>query len=887
MAIEKKYLAIAEARQRGAALVVILLTLVLFATLITGFLVATRLEQMASRNFSYQNIARNMAFAGAQYAIAQLNQASANEFVATRPGMLTTASMGASGLSNISLSSAALTNSGATNVFFNVGGVLSTNTNNLYFSAPEVPVETSIAGSNRVTGRFAYWVDDDGTKANLNAMTPGARSVFAATNSRPFGSGVFRSNLKQSNASDKFPITLTSTNAISNMWSYYFSPQQIANFYNNLGGSWNVLRADTFQLAAGPMNLTNAPSWFTNNRVNLNTELTTITNGGVRFARNFLTNAAGGAPLTSEIDGIIQNKIDRAAITNQVGKSFVGKYGQDVLRQIVVNINDFNLPTGTTENPGQSATTGGGNLNTEGIPLQFSGLKRFIHLNEIACKAAYSTNSPSGSKVEFQVWFLVELINPYSIAWGDAAQIKFKIDDFSADITYLDGGNSMQQTFTYAPQDGGSTGIDLTANIPATSNSTQSNGVQLTFGFEYQEGPPAIPITSSNISVTSISFRPVSIRLLQWANTDATVRDWAISQDFNQHGPGGILTFNNPPLVSGGINSPPNHLSPPDPSIQNFNTGSLGIAKNDPRVRTFPAWANPIPAWFPVGGNSTNALTLGSQNSVVKFTDVNITGLPGILPDRVSPPPASIFQHPSISNGFTAQNTNEIYRTLTDLGRVHTGLQWRTLHMAAQNPGEIAHIPDWALLESFYTTNQIAKLNVNSAHGSSTGSRPLATQAADGVLRHVPFVSLLNGGTNTSTPLGGFPAASRFSSTASTLTNLALAVSQMNFNPQWSGIRTSRSQYFPQNSYSMIGEVLQVQGLTDNATASDVVNEGRAATFLDAISTTSDVFSIYSVGYAVDRQGRDVGEYRLRTQVAFNPTTNRFETVYTEPVFVP
>jgi Tfp pilus assembly protein PilX len=194
MAIEKKCMDSARARQQGAALVVILLSLVLFATLITGFLVATRLEQMASRNFSYQNIARNMAFAGAQHAISQLNQAAANEFVATRPGMLTAVVAGS--LTNLPLSSAAMSNAGPTNVFLNVGGVLSTNTNNVYFSAPEVPVETSVAGSNRVTGRFAYWVDDDGTKANLNAMTPGARTNFAATNSRPFGSGVFRSNVR-------------------------------------------------------------------------------------------------------------------------------------------------------------------------------------------------------------------------------------------------------------------------------------------------------------------------------------------------------------------------------------------------------------------------------------------------------------------------------------------------------------------------------------------------------------------------------------------------------------------------------------------------------------------------------------------------------------------
>jgi hypothetical protein len=689
------------------------------------------------------------------------------------------------------------------------------------------------------------------------------------------------------------------------MWSYYFSPQQIANFYNNLGGSWNVLRADYFQLSAGPRNLTNAPSWFTNNRVNLNTQLSPITNGGVRFARNFLTNAAGGAPLTTEIDNLIQNKIDRAAITNQVGKSFVSKYGQDVLRQIVVNINDFNLSS--LDNPSTpTGTTGSANTNVDGIPSLYNGLRDFVYLNEVATRVAYNPRSlaitgQGNSICEVQIWLKCELINPFSISMGNQTSIAFIIDNFSATATYISSnGTPGSATLSRAtvpalgPQSGTTVvnqNVSPRSYLPTSGTTGTSTSGNLTFGLEYQfyEGNAThnIPTGATAITVTNVSFQISFVKLLQSAGSNVTIRDWAIAQDFAGHGAAnGTLTFSGAliPQVNTSLkqgNGATLNFQAPDTGIQDFNTGSvLGIAKNDPRVRRFPASAVPITAWFPVSGSGNPLLTLGSQNSVVNFTVS--TGISGVAPDRSSGNFSDYFIRTS-----NLTSTSQSYGSLTELGKVHTGLQWRTLHMAAQNPGETAHIPDWALLESFYTTNQIAKLNVNSAHGSSTGSRPLATQAADGVLRHVPFVSLLNGGTNTSTPLGGFPAASRFSSTASTLTNLALAVSQMNFNPQWSGIRASRSQYFPQNSYSMIGEVLQVQGLTDNATASDAVNEGRAATFLDAISTTSDVFSIYSVGYAVDRQGRDVGEYRLRTQVAFNPTTNRFETVYTEPVFVP
>jgi Tfp pilus assembly protein PilX len=871
MSSKRKNINLAQIRQRGAALVVILLSVVLFTTLITGFLVATRIEQMASRNFSYQHIARSMASAAAQHAIAQLNHVSANELIATHPGMLSMANGGA--LSNVSLSSASMPSAGPTNVFFNAAGVFSTSTNNMYFSAMEVPVQTAISGSNRVTGRFAYWVDDDGTKANINAMAPGSRTVFTATNSRPFGSSVFRSNLRETNATAKFPNTLTNTNAISNMWSYYFSPQQIANFYSTLNGSPSILKSDIFQLTAGPKNLTNIPPWITTNRVNLNTELTGISRGGVRFARNFLTNASGGADLTEEIDNLIENKIDRDSITNMIGRSFSRKYGQDVLRQILVNINDFNLATGTTEAEGKSATTGGGNLNADGIPESYSGLRRFPHLNEISAASFYAYDPLNSWRLQVQTWIIVELVNPYDQPWGDASQIILEIEQNTLSGSTSAGPISQDlQTGIFQ--------INMPAgfNVPAESYMLQALAIEWDFWL-----PP--PITDVNLN-SEIKIK--SAKLLQWKEEPSTIRDWAY--DENDFGPDAWTI----PVLDSASDPIPremgNYFNLTDPNIPEYVSNSftslVGIAKNDPRVRSFPGWDINVAAWTSVRGGGNPAITLGSQNSVVRY-DVS-TGITGISPDRVSPPPTSIFLHPSISNGFTAQNTNEIYRTLTDLGRVHTGLQWRTLHMAAQNPGETAHIPDWALLESFYTTNQVPKLNVNSAQGNATGAPPLATQASDGVLRPTAFRSLLSGGTNTATPLMGFPSASRFTNNpATTISNLAVSVARMNFNPQWSGVRTSRAQFFPQNAYSMVGEVLQVQGLTDDSTISDAANEGRAATFLDAISTTSDVFSIYSVGYAVDRQGRDVGEYRMRTQVAYNPATSRFEAVYSEPILIP
>jgi hypothetical protein len=80
-----------------------------------------------------------------------------------------------------------------------------------------------------------------------------------------------------------------------------------------------------------------------------------------------------------------------------------------------------------------------------------------------------------------------------------------------------------------------------------------------------------------------------------------------------------------------------------------------------------------------------------------------------------------------------------------------------------------------------------------------------------------------------------------------------------------------------------LGDVLEVNRVA-NFTNNDASNEGRAASFIDAMSLHSDVFSIYSLGQALDRQGRNVGEFMLRTQVQLDRTTGRFRPVFTEPV---
>jgi hypothetical protein len=200
-------------------------------------------------------------------------------------------------------------------------------------------------------------------------------------------------------------------------------------------------------------------------------------------------------------------------------------------------------------------------------------------------------------------------------------------------------------------------------------------------------------------------------------------------------------------------------------------------------------------------------------------------------------------------------------------------------------------IPDWALLDSFYINNGVPKLNINSfvypAATNVSEAATLAGQANATLLRTTALEALVAGGTNRIDPGDLLPTAASMNATAGNVNFYRTIVSNIalgNFTTTWAQRRNFLgTNAFPANQYAMLGEVLEVDRVS-NFTNSDAVNEARAASFIDAMSISSDVFSIYSVGYAVDRQGRDVAEFVLRTQVQLDRATGRFRKVFVEPI---
>jgi hypothetical protein len=200
-------------------------------------------------------------------------------------------------------------------------------------------------------------------------------------------------------------------------------------------------------------------------------------------------------------------------------------------------------------------------------------------------------------------------------------------------------------------------------------------------------------------------------------------------------------------------------------------------------------------------------------------------------------------------------------------------------------------IPDWALLETFLLTNNfqtnvanpIVKMNINSVHYPAATNSSV-NQASSGLLRATALRALLSVASNsTAAAAAGIPSTSVVNS-SNDVAQIATNISQLTFNTNWSRRRADLgTNNFPSNAFASVGEVLEISNVA-NFSTDNAVNEGRAAAFIDAVTTYSDIFSIYSVGYAVDRTGATVAEFAMRTQVQFDPTTGRFRTVFSEPL---
>jgi len=739
-----------------------------------------------------------------------------------------------------------------------------------YFGVPWVAVQGQAGGSTRAIGRYAFWVDDNGSRLNLNVASLSNRPHFFPTNNRPlwvaatFGrtgnSNVF-SNLFGTN----FP-KLFANPAATNPWGYFFTPRQLANIITN------VTNTGTALMNLGVQQLGYQMAGMNPNRPDPTypladgAPLDLNAGGNSGFLETVRSGFAGSeSALLEALDEVIDRQLsgDRYEALFGQRNGFVQKYGRDVLRQIVVNLNDGTLPTGSQDNPGNVSVTGAGDsMLVDGIPNTVAGNRPFPFLNEIASRALYFYDSNSAT-LNMQVWLAIEIMNPYPVEWGDASAVVVEATEWSFEGSYDSGPDTVPiPKVTVVLEPSYELRWDEGVNLPRRSFTNLVLGLHRDI--------PNVAAGASNFQITNtLDLR--AVKYLQWPSQPSTIRDWAHGDD---------LPVWEATSAAGSVTAAPDkstNFGPVTnvPGYVNWNDAAavIGVAKNDPRVRRFAGWDPPLPPWLPVGGANA-APTIGSNNSTVDMR--SRTGIDGIDNDL---PPASgnVFQHPDFDVDLNNYLQSVPMANAFDISKVHTGLQWRTLQLRAQDAaeGRAGFVPDWALLGVFAASNAAApavpvKLNINAVpFPAVTAEANLATLATgpNAVLRVDAFASLLSGNTNTNGLTTNTTNAVFSASGADSYLAAATNLATMRFNANWAGRRArDLSTNLPTNAYLMPAEALEVQGMY-RANVSEAVNEERVRGFYDAVSTHSDTFTIFAVGQALDVQGRSTGEQRLRVTV--------------------
>lgn len=789
-------------RERGIALVLTLAVLAVLSLIVIGFLVSMRTEQTAARNQTYIIAARQLAQGALDEAIFMLRTntpvLNGTDYYITQPGRA--ARNGAvfdDRLFSVftPLSSAGTININADQNVISSNALYTTTASRQVF-VDWVNVATNGSASGvALIGRYAYWVDDEASKININFANRRA-NTSASTN------GTSPADL------DLTVLLGVGTSIADNSWMHaqtngFFTTESWKDTpsvgVSTYGFNQSFLTAYSQNQDASPLG---------GYRKNLNDPSNGLTRADVDTANVFSNQALGNF--------------------FGVGNDFSSKYGLDRVKQILANMYDFRREAGGGSG---SICTGAelANLDANALPTYYCGLRRYPFLNEVGLMASYCR--PVATQIQAKVTIFVELVNPYNLPWGNGGEIRITMDKLRFNViegtgawNYDTGPDTGWQVAWQTGVNGFQSAqeliIPIAGNIPANSYATYT----ATAWAEQIENDVSAYVDQVGVNISRI-------RLLQTANASESIRDWAAPSDLSQQ-TCIIGTLGNSQFCF--TNTGPN-----TPSIQYLGTCALsatydatqteGIAKNDPRVRTFSGWSNtPRPAWTRIGAISTTLTnTLNADNSnVVDFTSA--TGIVN-LPSDPSDGAGYTVTNRSTFFAKTAASGDVDYETTGELGYIHTGLNWRTLNLLPQSPIENGsnYVPDWVVLDLFTVTNATTlpgRINLNAQLTNWSG--------AGSLLRSYPIASL---GSNLNlSGVGPF---------------VAIDVLTQRFENAFSS-RPYAANFFS-NAYTFAGQICEVDGLGGSSGTPKAQRESRIRSLANLITVRSDQFTVWGVAQAI------------------------------------
>lgn len=910
---------------RGVALVVTLMMMSILVMMVVGLAGVMRNEQAAARNLTYQVLAEQMADLGAREAMALVLTNSAGSIgrpSATGPGwILTNGVLVPLMSSNNSSQVKNLDALGANSLILSLpttAGVIGT------VNASWTNVSMVGSGANvPPIGRYAWWVDDEGTKVNLNAVGSNNTNLYLPllTNFPISANQLFVDPVSlQTNAA-----SASRAGALQRRGNYLVTAEALkdTNAVNTSGG--NNIGNDTYRRLKGHVTV-----WSSN------IDLTPWGTLKINLADlGVVSTATRDAAYARIRTALLTN-----AWTNYFGnQTLASKYGDLVVDQITANIlavattNQYPVPISL-----ETAYNADTNFLRHRYNLPTSAVSQHLgpYLNQV--KLLVDSDATIPNKVKARISLGIEIFNPnrldLSLYSLNVQLRKFRLEAVInpasllgmapglADSVYIGLANPNVDTAPNLAKPN----LYITMNwSPGASKPTSywigpewnENGTSTVNGdlMPFQLGPgtnPAVATstTTTNLFQSVIPYQTIGldfnapitisgigarayamvdqIRLIR--RSDGRVMDWVSLDDFSQQG--NYRVDNNSKTDNGQVSlAPVAWTGAAGPTWNgNFITVTDGLYKNDPQVR-FPnsLWdstsrgrlaANGVPQGF--SANAWKKLP-NSLPIVYDFssTDGSVTGVSYFWPDPVTNGTTTLTNHPHYVAGYFPTNG---FKSVAQLGAIHTGLPWRTLRLqptpSLERTGGAGNNfpPDWVLLDLFTATSPTAYLPMINANiipqargGLATNSdRTLSSRApsllaamgtaVDPVARLQTNLAMANGvpvslitnkntygGTNNS-----YDALGAIGSNIITAFTNSAGIFGWSANSDWRSSRQLRTNWFPPGRFALRGELLEVRGLAENtnspATIGEDVVEGRLRSFLDLITTRSDTFTVWSAG---------------------------------------
>ena len=589
------------------------------------------------------------------------------------------------------------------------------------------------------------------------------------------------------------------------------------------------------------------------------------------------------------------------------------------------SVTNWPRPSGTTL-PSGPPTSPGTLKKTFGIPQSYFGAVPFPMLTEISPSVVYGWTASNTMTV--RVYLTLEFFNPYPINYnanapgvvaGIVAQIdkaRFRLtQDPPANVWRGPDGSAARVTPHNDQPDWnpGFSGVwdPWGAGDPNGLDAGVSRVVDPASGIKIWPLPNVAAFSyATEFLFFDVSFvedndtarlpGPVyciidSIRLLQNTNDPRTIRDWVSGHDFfnalaeRASGPAQFAIPVDPAPGGSFVES-----SPTNP-IPNGTAGfavaapqpGLSMAKRDPRMRTPLAagkeWYDedqPSWAWVANQGESLGAANPGlAPAAFAPGANVPLPGDQDFAQNVLSAsfPPMVGGRYPGLLNSGA-------YRDASDIGKIYTGVPWRTLSLAAQTEGELRApaIPDWVVLDIFSVAEPplaplVAAVPVNpNARGQASGGGFGLTERVAATMR------------SRSQPiLGSGPAAQ----VAEQIANQRWSSSFLppGSTNSWSSVRKGFG--FPTNAILLASEIAEIAFVADFGAAPMLsTNETRLSGFYPLLSTASRFFSVFARGEAVtSRRGKNeimaVSRKKTFLEALVDPDSGavRIEKLFSEP----